>query len=359
MIWSTDLELRPLYISPSIQSLTGQTPEEAVAGSILDMPTPASASLAWKTLTDTLAAAKTDRTVLDQPHTLLVEVNRKGGGMVWAEIRASILRDRDGTPVGVCGITRDVGDRVRAEEALRESEQRYRLLTESTGDWVWEIGADGRYIYPVPRVMNLLGYEPKEVLGKTPFDLMPADEAKRVRAIFDRIASRQVPFVALENVLLHKKGSQVVVETTGVPFFDAQGGFLGYQGCDREITERRRAERELKEYSTALEATNRELASFYEAAKATAKAKSRCLANMSHEIRTPMTAILGFADVLLESLGSRRASIDAAQTIKRNGVYLLGSDQRHPRPLENRGRQARDRPDLVLAANDPRRSRFA
>ena len=106
------------------------------------------------------------------------------------------------------------------------------------------------------------------------------------------------------------------------PFFDAEGRFLGYQGCDRDVTDRKRAERELKEYSGALESTNKKLESFYEAARAATKAKSDFLANMSHEIRTPMTAILGYADVLLGSLHNPD-DIEAVQTIKRNGVYLL------------------------------------
>ncbi len=122
--------------------------------------------------------------------------------------------------------------------------------------------------------------------------------------------------------MLHKNGTRVVVETTGAPFFDAEGRFLGYQGCDRDITDRKRAERELKEYSAALESTNKKLESFYEAARAATKAKSDFLANMSHEIRTPMTAILGYADVLLGSLHNPD-DIEAVQTIKRNGVYLL------------------------------------
>ena len=80
--------------------------------------------------------------------------------------------------------------------------------------------------------------------------------------------------------------------------------------------------RELKEYSAALESTNKKLESFYEAAQAATKAKSDFLANMSHEIRTPMTAILGYADILLGNLRNPD-DIEAVQTIKRNGVYLL------------------------------------
>ena len=253
VIWSVDLNLKRSYVSPSIQPLTGFTAEEVVERGILDLLTPASSELAKRVLTEGLAAAKENPSLPDQPRTLELEMIRKDGSTVWAEVRTSFLRDNAGNRVGILGITRDISKRLLAEKSLRRSEQRYRLLTETTGDWVWEIDADGRYTYASPKIKDLLNYQPEEVLGKTPYDLMPPEEAKRIAPLFERITAHRVPFVALENTMLHKNGTRVVVETTGAPFFDAEGRFLGYQGCDRDVTDRKRAERELKEYSGALE----------------------------------------------------------------------------------------------------------
>jgi PAS domain S-box-containing protein len=134
----------------------------------------------------------------------------------------------------------------QSEKHTRESEQRFRDLTESTSDWVWEVDREGVYTYCSPKVTELLGYEPKEIIGKTPFDFMPSEEANRVSDIFYSFVSSQQPFVSLENSNVHKNGNLVVMETSGVPIFTDDGELLGYRGIDRDITERKRAEEVLR-----------------------------------------------------------------------------------------------------------------
>jgi PAS domain S-box-containing protein len=144
-------------------------------------------------------------------------------------------------------IIRDVTERCQAEKALRDSEERYRSLIASANDWVWEVDADGVYTYAAPQCRGILGYEPAELIGKTPFDLMPPDESVRVAAIFNAIAAERKTFRGLENINLHKDGHLVVLETNGVPILDDQGQFHGYRGMDRDITERRQAESLIRE----------------------------------------------------------------------------------------------------------------
>ena len=125
--------------------------------------------------------------------------------------------------------------------------QRYQDLVEGVVDWFWEVDAQGRYTYVSPSVLPLLGYTPAEVLGRTPMDLMPPEEAARVGGLFADLVSRQQPLMALENVNLHKDGRQIVLETSGVPIRDPEGRFCGYRGCDRDITDRKRVMTELDE----------------------------------------------------------------------------------------------------------------
>ncbi|HEY0635034.1 MAG TPA: PAS domain S-box protein, partial [Gammaproteobacteria bacterium] len=138
--------------------------------------------------------------------------------------------------------------------ALRESEARWRALVENTQDWVWEVDKRGRYTYASPRVREMLGYEPEEVVGKTPFDFMPHGERERVLEGFTAALAHHAPIQGLENINQRKDGSLVVLETNGVPFFDEAGAFAGYRGIDRDITRRKWNETQLRRKTEELEA---------------------------------------------------------------------------------------------------------
>ncbi|MCC2868265.1 MAG: PAS domain-containing protein, partial [Candidatus Accumulibacter phosphatis] len=117
---------------------------------------------------------------------------------------------------------------------------------EASADWVWEVDAQGRYVYVSDSVESLLGYLSTEILGRTPFDLMPADEAARVGAIFAAIAARKEPFRDLDHISVHKDGRLRHVWSNGMPILASDGTLLGYRGLDRDITSRKMAEQELQ-----------------------------------------------------------------------------------------------------------------
>lgn len=135
-------------------------------------------------------------------------------------------------------ILSDITKQKEAEDALRESERRFKALVEVSSDWVWEVDAGAVYTYVSPKVFDLLGYQPEEVLGKSPFDFMAPAEADRVLLIFGEKAARHEPFQNLANTNIRKDGRQILLETSGVPIFDASGAFCGYRGIDRDISGR-------------------------------------------------------------------------------------------------------------------------
>ena len=170
-----------------------------------------------------------------------------GGATRWYRTRLTPLKAADGGPTTALVFASDITERKRAEEALDKSETRFRALVETSSDWIWEVDANGVYTYASPVCKDLLGYEPEEVIGKTPFDFMPPGEARVVAAVFRGITAAHEPFERLENVNLHRSGRLVVLETSGVPILDAHGHLLGYRGVDRDITERVLAVQALQE----------------------------------------------------------------------------------------------------------------
>lgn len=149
--------------------------------------------------------------------------------------------------------SKDTTERKKAEKALRESEEKFRNMVEVISDWIWEVDENGVYTYASPKIKDILGYEPKEIIGKTPFDLMPKDEAKKIAKIFGEIAKKKKPFSGLENWNVHKNGIKVLLETSGIPILDEKRNLMGYRGIDRDITERKRVEMALQEAKNKLQ----------------------------------------------------------------------------------------------------------
>lgn len=136
-------------------------------------------------------------------------------------------------------VWQDVTGRAGAELALRESEEKYRALIETNVDFVWETDAEGRYTYCSPQMERLWDIRPEEMIGRTPFDMMPPGE--RALAAFAEMASAPSGFSGLETVSYDGRGNAIAIETSGVPFFGDDGALLGYRGITRDVTERVRA----------------------------------------------------------------------------------------------------------------------
>ncbi len=132
-------------------------------------------------------------------------------------------------------------DAAALQHDLAESRRRFESVVTCMPDWVWETDAEGRYTYCSPRVRDILGYRPDELVGHSPFETMPDEEAKRVSAIVERYKIARDPFQGLENWNLAADGHLICILSNGRPIIDQQGVLQGYRGVNTEITERVRA----------------------------------------------------------------------------------------------------------------------
>jgi PAS domain S-box-containing protein len=194
-----------------------------------------------------------------QPAGVETEGVRDDGSRFQVRLKTFPILEQDGKTLGFIETVVDISKRTQAEAALHENKERFRALVEATSDLIWEVDQNGVHTYVSPKIKDLLGFEPEEVIGKTYFDLMPTDEVERVGPLFRDINSAQRPFERLENVYLHKDGRRIVIETSGVPILDAKGTLLGFRGIDRDITERKQAEERLRNYQDRLRSLASEL----------------------------------------------------------------------------------------------------
>jgi len=173
-------------------------------------------------------------------------VRFQDGSMRIRQVSASPVRDADGKIIGSIAVARDVTEQKKMEAALKESEQKYHALVETTSDFIWEMDVEGKYTYCSPQVEKLWGYKPEELIGKIPIEVLLPDEAPDHKRIFNEIVAAGKPFRG-EIITYNRKHEAVDVEISGVPFFDAGGKLAGFRGISRDITERKKAQNALRE----------------------------------------------------------------------------------------------------------------
>jgi PAS domain S-box-containing protein len=146
-----------------------------------------------------------------------------------------------------------IQQRRRLDQTAAVTESRFQDLLETIADWIWEVDEYGVYTYVSPQVEHLLNYKPEEVIGQTLEDMMRLDQPQAANSIIRYSFQQRQGFARVETIRRTKDGQQIVMESNGVPFFDAQGQFKGYRGIDRDIRDRKAAEDELYQQNCLIE----------------------------------------------------------------------------------------------------------
>ncbi len=139
------------------------------------------------------------------------------------------------------GVVRNISERKQAEQALRDSEQRFRDITYAAGEYIWEMDSWGRFTFLTARVESILGLPPQELIGRTPFEFMPPEEAERVSHWFLELASKGDSFRNIEYRVNSVHGREIWLMSSGGPVFDLYGKVIGYRGTGLDITEQKYA----------------------------------------------------------------------------------------------------------------------
>jgi len=206
----------------------------------------------------------------------------------WARFESSstIIRSAEGAVAEVVMVMRDVTEQQKIQDALTESEMRYRLLADNASDLIACVDQSAQFTYLSPAIRSLLGYEPEELVGRsTKLVLHPDDYRAALAAYSNHLASDQsTESFEVEYRAYRKDGQMVWLASHPKAMFDSDGTLLGFQDVVRDVSDQRRLEDDLR--------------AARDEAAAAARIKADFMANMSHEIRTPLTAILGFTSLL-------------------------------------------------------------
>lgn len=203
--------------------------------------------------------------------------------------------------VGIAAICRDLSHTKRAEQQLRESEERYRMLAENPYDLISELDADGRFVYVSPNFHEILHYSPEDLLGRDAFQLIPEEDRHEIQRIFKGAVRSESTFHAPFRIR-HRDGSYRWVDSTARAYRTAQDQVMAVL-ISRDITERRRAEDALRQSEDRLRQAQK------------MEAIGRLAGGIAHDFNNLLTAIIGYGDLLLEELGAEHPGRDDAEEI--------------------------------------------
>ena len=227
---------------------------------------------------------------------------------------------KDGKVVGAVVTFLDITERKQAEQVQRQ----LTAILEATPDFVGFASAkDGQIVYMNRAGRTMLGIGQDEDVTKLKISDMHPDWTMAMFANEVFPATMKDGIWKGECAFLGRDGREVPVSMVLLCHKSPSGEVELFSTISRDISDQKRTSQKLKDYADALEATNRSLEQSRVAAEAANRAKSRFLANMSHEIRTPMTAILGYANLLMDPTLGASGRNNYLAVIRRNGEHLL------------------------------------
>jgi PAS domain S-box-containing protein len=238
------------------------------------------------------------------------ELIRKDGTKRVLETSVSLLRDSKGRPVGFYGIGRDITERKQAEAALRESEEKYRIILHSIEEFYYEVDLAGNLTFFNESMIKNLGYTREELTGMNNRQYMSEGTSKLVFQTFNEVYQTGIPKKAFEWELINKDGTKRFVEVSVSLMRSEKGQAKGFYGIARDITERKQIEEKSKFHQEQMMQASKMVA------------LGTLVSSMAHEINNPNNFIMLNTPLLLEAWESSKPILE--EYYEKNGDFIIG-----------------------------------
>ncbi|HEX3344269.1 MAG TPA: PAS domain S-box protein [Polyangiaceae bacterium] len=259
---------------------------------------------------------------------------RKDGTRFWSNVVITAMNDDGGHLVGFAKVTRDLTERRRAEDDLRRSEERLRLLIASVKDYaIFVLDPTGHVVTWNPGAERLKGYRAEEIIGRHFSTFYPEEDIRAGKCEYELEGALLHGRFEDEGWRLRKDGSRFWANVVITPIREADGQLLGFAKVTRDLSERRQHEEERIELARTEEARRiaeenekrsrtmaLELREARDRAEEGTRLKDEFLATVSHELRTPLNSILGWGRMLQAGTLSPEKQAHAVNTIMRNAA---------------------------------------
>jgi PAS domain S-box-containing protein len=245
VIWTMDLNLRFTYFSPSNERLTGYKTEDALKLSLDQLLTPESVERALQSFTAEMEIEKTDEKDLCRSVTLELDQVKVDGTIFSSEVRMCFLRDSNGNPIAILGITRDITERKKAEASLRRSEEKFvKAFKLSPIAIAINRLSDGKFLNVNEAFIKLCGYDSVEIISHTPAELNLWNNPDDAKQIVDALHTSG--FLNNHEYMFRTKAGNLIVTSYSAEIIEF-GGEQCYLSVLMDITKQKNMEESLRE----------------------------------------------------------------------------------------------------------------